>query len=445
MNRDIFTNYVTMNMEKILEELIKEFQEAELPLLVERDLKLPHHLNKIFVIYGLRRAGKTYYLFQLIQGLLKNGYRKEEIFYLDFEDERLEEFNVKDFAKIVELYYKFNPKAKTPIFFFDEIQNIKGWEKFIRRVYEKNKAKIFITGSSSKLLSKEIATALRGRTLSYQLFPYSFEEFLEAKKIKIELPLTERKRGEIKRLLEEYLTYGGYPEIISFFHREKLKVLKEYLDLIIYRDLLERFGIKRLPILKLLLHSISESFAKEFSLRRYYNFLKSQGRKISKNTLYFYFNVLEEANFYFPLKKYSRKLRETEGSLPKIYLTDLGYLTLFGKKDIGRRMENLVMLQLLRQKEYQNPLLQIYYYKTRDDKEVDFVIKEKEGISELIQVCYKIENYKIKEREIGSLVKVAKELKCNKLIVISWDYEGEEKFANKKVKFIPLWKWLLQK
>ena len=260
----------------------------------------------------------------------------------------------------------------------------------------------------------------------------------------MELPLTERKRGEIKRLLEEYLFYGGYPEIVDFSHREKLKILKEYLDLIIYRDLLERFGIKRLPILKLLLHSISESFAKEFSLRKYYNFLKSQGRRIGKNTLYFYYNVLEEVNFYFPLKKYSRKLREIEGSLPKIYLTDLGYLTLFGKKDFGRRMENLVSIQLLRRKEYQRPLLQIFYYKTRDDREIDLVLKEKK-INELIQVCYKIENYRIKEREISALIKVAKELKCNSLKVISWDYEAEEKFENKKIKFVPLWKWLLQK
>lgn len=431
-------------MEKIFEELIKEFQETELPSLVKRELKIPFELNKVFVVYGLRRAGKTYYLYQLIENFLKKGFSKKEIFYLNFEDERLEGIQTKDLSKIIEIYYKINPEIKTPIFFFDEIQEVKGWEKFVRRVFEKTKAKIFLTGSSSKLLSKEIATTLRGRTLSYQLFPFSFSEFLNAKNFNVKPPFIEKEKGQIKKYLEEYLFFGGYPEIADFPEREKLKILKEYLDLIIYLDLVERFEIKRLSVLKLLLRAIIESFSKEFSLRKYFNFLKTQGRKLSKNTLYFYFDALEEINFFFPLKKYSQKLREVEGSLPKIYLTDLGYLNLFGKKDFGKRIENLVAIEFLRKKEYQNILLQIFYYKTSDNKEVDFVVVKKGKVEQLIQVCYDISDYQTKEREIKSLIKASQELKCNNFLIITSDYEGEEKIGDKKIKFIPLWKWLLE-
>ncbi len=434
-------------MEKIFEELTAEFQEREIPDLIKRELKIPYHLRKIFVIYGLRRAGKTYYLYSLIKELLKKGIPRKEIFYLDFEDERIEGIQEKDLSKILELYYKINSETKTPIFFFDEIQEISGWEKFVRRIYEKNKAKIFLTGSSSKLLSKEIATALRGRTLSYQLLPFSFKEFLEVKKfdeIEKVFSLTEKQRGKLKRLLEEYIFYGGYPEIVNFGFQEKLKTLKEYLDLVIYRDLVERFKIKSIFILKLLLRGIAESIAKEFSLRKYYQFLKSQGRKISKNTLYFYHDALEESNFFFSLRRYSRKLREIEGSLPKVYLTDLGYLTLFGKKDLGKRLENTVVLELIRKREYEDILLNIFYYKTTDGKEVDLVIRKGEKITQLIQVCYNIQDYQTKQRELKSLYKASQELNCNNLLVITWDYEGKEKFKDKTIKFIPLWKWLLQ-
>jgi predicted AAA+ superfamily ATPase len=431
-------------MEKLFEELIKEFQERELPDLTERSLKLPYQLNKVFVVYGLRRAGKTFYLYQIIKELLKKGYQKKEIFYLDFEDERLEEIQVKDLAKIIELYFKFNPKRKNPIFFFDEIQEVKGWEKFIRRISEKLGAKVFLTGSSSRLLSKEIATALRGRALSYQLFPFSFEEFLKNKNFKIDFPLTERKKGQIKNLLEEYLFFGGFPEIVNFPEKEKLKTLKEYLDLIVYRDLVERFEIKNLSLLKLLIRALIESFAKEFSLRKYYNFLKSQGKKVSKNTLYFYFSAIEEINFFFPLRKYSKKLREIEGSLPKIYLTDLGFLNLYGKKDFGKRMENLVAIEFLRKKEYQNILIDIFYYKDESGKEVDFLLKEKGKIKQLIQTCYNIEDFETREREIKGLILASKELNCNDLLIITWDFEAKEKIKGKKIKFLPLWKWLLQ-
>ena len=174
-----------------LEEIITEFHKESIPITFERELSTPTDIDKVITIIGLRRAGKTYYLFQIINELLNEGLDKKRIFYINFEDERLSDMSADDLSGIIELYYKINPDADTLYLFFDEIQEIDGWEKFIRRLTERKNVRIFLTGSSSKLLSKEIATNLRGRTLSYNLFTLSFREFLNAKDFKSTFPLIE--------------------------------------------------------------------------------------------------------------------------------------------------------------------------------------------------------------------------------------------------------------
>ena len=178
-----------------LEEIIVEFHKLGLPEIRERELTLPTNLNKAITVFGLRRVGKTYLLYQTIRGLIENGVRLKEIFYINFEDNRLEGITAKELSKVVELYRKHNPDTKIMYFFFDEIQNVQGWEKFVRRLLERRDVRIFITGSSSKLLSKEIATTLRGRSLSFNLFPLSFREYLSFKDFKLEEPLIEDERG----------------------------------------------------------------------------------------------------------------------------------------------------------------------------------------------------------------------------------------------------------
>ena len=174
-----------------LEEVITEFHKYSIPPLFKRELSIPADTDKVITLIGLRRTGKTYYLFQVIQQLLDEGLDKKRIFYINFEDERLSELTTSDLSIIIELYYKINPGADILYLFLDEIQEIDGWEKFVRRLTEKKNVRIFLTGSSSKLLSQEIATSLRGRTLSYNLFPLSFREFLVAKGFKSDFPLLE--------------------------------------------------------------------------------------------------------------------------------------------------------------------------------------------------------------------------------------------------------------
>lgn len=306
---------------------------------------------------------------------------------------------------------------------------------------EKN-ARIFITGSSSNLLSKEIATALRGRSLSFRLFPLSFREFLTFKGSKFKEPLIEAERGKIKRYLEEYVEYGGFPEIVDYPPLLKIKTLQEYLDLIIYKDLIERYGIEKIHAMKGLIRVITRNFARRSSIRKLHNMLSSLGLNLSKSKIYEYFSYLEDIGFIIPVRRLHFSEVESLRSIPKLYVADVGFPTVLGVKDIGHRIENIVALELLRRKYYQEPRLEIRYW--MDSKgEVDFVVLTGFKVKELIQVSYSIEDIETKQREVEALLRASRLLKCNNLTVVTWDYEGTEVYKGKRVRFVPLWKWLL--
>lgn len=426
-----------------LEEIIVEFHKLGLPEIRERELTLPTNLNKAITVFGLRRVGKTYLLYQTIRGLIENGVRLKEIFYINFEDNRLEGITAKELSKVVELYRKHNPDTKIMYFFFDEIQNVQGWEKFVRRLLERRDVRIFITGSSSKLLSKEIATTLRGRSLSFNLFPLSFREYLSFKDFKLEEPLIEDERGVLMRYLEEYLYFGGFPEIVNYDAHLKIRTLQEYLDLVVYKDLVERYGIEKISVMKALIRLIIKNFARRTSIRKLYNSLTSSGVKLSRNTIYEYFSYLEDVGFVVPIRRFSFSEVESLKSIAKLYVIDNGFPTVYGVKDIGHRMENLVAIELLRRKHYYNPLLQVHYWQNGSGKEVDFVLSEGFQVKELIQVSYDVSDEETKNREMKALLEASGKLKCKKLTVITWEYEEKEKINGRQIQFVPIWRWLL--
>jgi len=433
-----------MNVADVKEYLI-DFQEKDLPELVERELKI-EETKRITSVIGPRRAGKTYFMYQQMKNLLSRGVKKENIIYLNFEDPRLIDVNFKEIREIIKLHWQIYPESikNNLIIFVDEPQNIEKWEIAIRSLHDDG-FRVFITGSSSKLLSKEIATTLRGRTVSYLLLPFSFREYLKMKKVKLDIEkLGSKGKSTLLAHLDRYIEFGGFPEIIQEDSNEnKLKIINEYFNFVIYRDIVERYKIKNTMLIKWLMRSLISSFSKEFSVHKYYLTLKSRGVKVSKNTLYTYLSMLADVLFIFQIQKFDYSVRKRDITISKVYLND----TCFSKigefaRDIGRKMENIVFLELERRKK---PLADIFYWKNRRQEEVDFVIKSPEGVEELIQVCYDPTDIDTKKREIRALLKASRELGCKNLKIITWDYEDVEVIDGREIKFIPLWKWLLEK
>ena len=430
-----------MAREEIIGQIVKDFFDLEIDG-VERDLDVPldTNLRKAITIIGPRRAGKTFYLLSHFTHLRKEG---KAALFLPLDDDRLYPPSIEDLSTLIKVFYELFPTADEKYLFLDEIQNVPNWELFVKRAVEREGFKVLLTGSSSKLLSKEIASALRGRTLTFEMFPFSFREFLRARGVKLSRYLSTREEAMVKALLKEYLEFGGFPEIVMIENEYlKRKVLEEYIDVMLYRDVVERYNLKNLKAVRMFLKLLVTSFAKEFSINRTANYMKSIGIEVSKNTLYNYLEYFTDADIVFPIKRFSYSLKETERSLPKIYVIDNGLINAYSLRftsNIGRLMENTVFLELRRRNK------EVFYFKTQDGREVDFVVREDGKIVELIQVSYSIDDASTWERELKGLVKASKELRCENLMIITWDREGKEEFKGMNVELIPLWKFLTER
>lgn len=429
-----------MISKRIWGELIKDFQERRLPDPVERELRFPLEtpLNRAVVFSGPRRSGKTYLMYIGIKELLARGEDRDQILYVNFEDIRLAGAIAQDLNDLLEVYFEIYPENRTKKvwFFLDEVQVVPEWERFVRTLVDMENMNVFVTGSSSKLMSKEIATSMRGRSLTYDVYPFSFAEVLRADGIEQGEYLSSAQKAKIVHKLEDYVKYGGYPETV-IYREEWERILREILDVTIFRDIVERYDIKNIKVLKIFLNAIFNS--KEFSIHKFFNFLKSQGTKVSKNTLYNYFEYFADSFIVFPLRRFSYSYKDVESSIPKIYLVDNGLLSLQGIRDKGRLIENIVFVELKRK-----GTRDLFYYKSTSDREVDFVIRDGKTVKELIQVCYDIDNFSTKERETRALLNASKELNCDDLLIITWNHEAEEDVSGKIIKYIPLWKWLIE-
>jgi predicted AAA+ superfamily ATPase len=367
--------------------------------------------------------------------------------YINFDDERLFDFTSKDFDLLIQAFYELYGDFDYVV--LDEPHNIQGWELFVSRL--RRTKKVIITGSNSKLLSGELATHLTGRYIDFTLFPFSFREFLRFYDFSLspEDVYSTKKEAQVKKFLDDYLSAGGFPERL-IFGREIL--VRIYSD-IIEKDILTRYKIKKKKTFKELTRYLISNFSSEISLNKLKNIFGIKDVHTLKNWISF----LENAYLIFILERFSFKLKEQFIAPKKVYCIDTGLAGVIGYKlmeDKGKLMENLVAVELLRRKSYWYNSWEIYYWKDHQQNEVDFVIKEGKDVVQLIQVCYDIEMYKTKEREIKSLVKASKELRCNNLTIINWDYYGEEEVQNqfergkksKKfiIKFIPLWRWLIE-
>lgn len=434
-------------MKEIIKTILSDWKSKELPEIIKREVDLSSYTflipSKIIVITGFRRVGKTYIILDLIKNLLKK-YSRDEIIYVNFEDERIPE-RIEFLTQLVPTIKEFFNKD-IKILFLDEIQDIQNWSKWIRRIYDNERFEIFVTGSSSKTSSRNIPTELRGRFLEIKIFPLSFLEFLKFKKESFDIKIvdySDDKKTKIMKLLNEYLEYGALPEIVLSREDKKFEISQSYYKTVIRRDLIERYNIKNEEVLKALLRVLLNS--KQYSITKLYNTLKSLNYEVGKTTIQKYLGYLEDSYFMFNVPIFSYKVKDQMQYPRKNYFIDNSFINSIStkfSKNFDRMYENIVAVYLL--KKFGD---NIFYWESEKKEEVDFVIKKNLRISQLIQVCWDISDMETKKREVKAILKASKELKCKNLLIITSDHESEkieEWFGIKrKIKYIPLWKWLL--
>ena len=379
--------------------------------LVIRDASFPAVKDKIKVIVGMRRVGKTYCVYQNILNLIANGVKKSCILYINFEDDRLLPADQHKIAKLVDAFYALYPEnhERKCYLFFDEIQNVDGWPLVIRRLHDSKNAEIFLTGSSAKLLSKEIATNLRGRSLATEIWPYSFSEFMQATNTIINRDLYDKKTQDtLKYAFNTYLAVGGFPEVVSYDADIRRKTLQEYIDVVIYRDILERHNIKNPSVLKYMIMSMMHNVSNPFTINKFYNDIQSQGYSIGKDILYDFADYIEDTYLAFSVAMYDESIRKVHTNPKKIYAIDPGLVravTLYFNENLGRLFENVIFLDLKRLG------CKINYYLTQERYEIDFLIQTPAGKRKLFQVVWEHEDEKTMEREKRALEAGIKELK----------------------------------
>ncbi|MBU4338608.1 ATP-binding protein [Patescibacteria group bacterium] len=400
-----------------------------------------YKMDLVISLVGIRRSGKSTLMLQFAKKLIEEkGISKNNILYVNFEDSRfLGEYSLDLLNNIYEIYLEnLTPEIK-PIIFLDEAQNIEGWEKFVRSLNERKEAKIFVSGSNSHLLSSEFSTVLTGRQLPLIIYPLSFEEFLLFNKIEItgKLDLI-NKQARVKKAFEEYLEFGGMPKQVFLKNSDdKFLLLRNYFEDILSRDLIYRFKIRQTEKLKTLAKFYFSNESSLISFNGIAKFLKMPLSTIERFSEYLTYPYL----IYF-VSKFSFSLKEQAVNPRKVYISDLGLRNAVSfdfSENKGKLLENLVFLHLLKTGK------EIYYYKTKNNLEVDFLLKEKQKIKSLIQVCLTLKDFKTKDREIDSLVKAMQELELKEGLILTKDEEDAIEVDGKKIKVMPVYKWLLEK
>ena len=437
-----------MNKKEAFKRLIAEEAQEPLPQVVPRiGLDMPKNTRKIVSIIGPRRCGKTYHLFGMMQDLLEAGVKRQAILYANFEDDRLLPFDGTEIEALMEAFHELYPEQRELRLFLDEVQNLPAWEVAVRRVSDQERARIVLTGSSSKLISTEIATSLRGRTLTYEMQPFSFQEALLAKGVldpksdNLQEALSGRQRFRLKRELEEYMEYGGFPEVVLEKDKStRIRILQEYLRVMVFRDIVERYAIRNTGLLDSLVRYLISNISRYFSVARFQKATKEL-QNPAKRTILAFLDHIEDVRLSFLVKRYG-SIKEQMVSPRKIYSIDVGFRTASGfytASENGRIAENLVFLKL-REASLRQPLVSIYYW-SGGGSEADFVLKRGKDVFEVIQVSWDLEPSK--EREVRGLVAAARAFGLEEGTIVTSDAEDSETVDGVRITYIPLWKWLL--
>lgn len=389
----------------------------------------------LLVLVGVRRAGKSFLLFQKMQQLLQAGHGWEDMLYIDFEDTRLEDFSAEDFNLILECHQEMY--GKRPMLFLDEIQNVEGWQKFARNLADK-KYKVFITGSNAKMLSKEVMGALGGRYLPVEVWPFNFKEYLTYMGVPFDdlSTLATESKAQILRARKEYLSWGGLPESAGI--NVKRGYLTSVYQKIYLGDIVQRNNIGNPKLLQLMIKKIAESVMQPISYNRLTRLLSGVAGRISVPTVSNYVNYAEDAWLLLRLRNIASAFSEKE-SICKYYFIDNGLLSLQLINGEPQLLENAIALSLLQKYGHDQDNERVFFYNA--NVEVDFYVPEDELA---IQVSYSIANEETKAREVNALTKLPNVHPCRRRVIVTYDEEGTVTDKHGTIEIIPCWKWLLQ-
>lgn len=421
----------------IQKELLKQIildnrREVERQDVVRRDFTMEEFPN--YVLVGVRRAGKSFLLYQQMQENLRKGMTWDQMVYINFEDERLMGMEAADLNGILEVHGSLS--TERPMLFLDEIQNIPGWEKFARRLAD-NKYKVYITGSNAKMLSRDVATTLGGRYMTVHVYPYDFKEYLQANGVTpSQQPylLSTEGKSTVRRLFNEYMHFGGFPEAATL--TAKRDYLNSVYQKIFLGDIAMRHNIENTFALRMIFRKIAESLKQPLSYTRLTNVIKTTGVKAGKNTIINYVDYAQEAMLILTVKNMADNLTERETN-PKYYFIDNGIVSLLATDIETSLLENMVAVELLRRYGTDG---RVFYYNR--NVEVDFYIPE-EALA--IQVCYNPHaTHDTWSRETNALCKLSARLDCRRLLLLNFEEEGRVEINGRTIEVIPTWKWLLK-
>jgi uncharacterized protein len=401
--------------------LIADFQERWVPDFVKRELKVDLLQGKIASIYGPRRAGKTYLLYQLAESAHRAGLPRQAILYVNFEDERILPAQAADLGRLADFFATTLPddtNGNIPLLLLDEVQNVADWPVVLRRLADSGHFRIVVTGSSSKVLGKELSSRLRGRCLTYELLPFSYRELALCKELDLQ-GASGHNRIMLTELLRKHLQWGGYPEVWLRADSDRLrnKLLQDYFYMTFYRDLIDRHGISNTPLLKMLLKYMAANAGNLFSVNSFFRHLRASGVKVSKDSLYRYLDHAEEALLYFSVPVYSRSIKEQTVNPRKFYCVDAGLrnsISPSGHSDLGRMLEHVVYLDL-RRRGYE-----VCYWKGA--VECDFVASRDGEPRHVIQVAYDISTPEVLAREMAGLAAASKALPSAQPVLVVGEF-----------------------
>lgn len=432
-----------MNLRNIFQSIIALHQE-EIPLsLHERSLQLPLNKQRIVTVTGVRRCGKSSLLHLTINRLLASGVDKEQILYIGFDDERLANMDVSDFDEILQAYRLMYPDRplSSVYMFFDEIQIVKGWELFVLRVYKSYCKNVYVTGSTAQMLSGEMSSALRGWPDEYTEYPLSFKEFIAFKGVKANR-YTEEGAALMANMFKSYFLTGGFPQaVLANVETERVKLLQAYFNTMLFRDMIEHYNISASPsVVRYFLKRVFNNITKPSSVNNIYNDLKSQGLKLSKDSLYQWLDYACNIFLLHKVPKYSKSIIKQSTSLSKYYVVDFALaksVLLPQSEEKGKALENAVYMHLAR---HLNENEQIYYF--NEGAECDFVIANDEGVKELIQVCWELDEFNT-PRECGGLCAASAATGCKKASIITCNQAQSIHYGDLQINVVAAWDFML--